>query len=436
MMQKNPTFRGAEPTWANACVGNNGHPSYIEYSIGFSKAANILIDQVLENGSIDLHVDEFVYPVCFNMRHSVELRLKGAIDEIIEIAKIKNTIMHFDSSSSHDINLIWRFFQAQSEAIDSRYAIINSKIEPTILDIAQVDPTGQTFRYPVSNTSQKHLTGVALINFVVLKKKFNELEKNLDALHELNSWLRTEYWQGTFTSKLSRQQIFKIASQLPRMDTWRDPVFTVIKEQIKAEYNLGNRDFSKAIDIVKCHYSLAPMVGDPLPIRGVREEQLLFFICEWVKASRTEEKDSVREHKEFGFDHGSVLKRIRSRANKHQDVWSDFSGHVSAEYLAGIEALFYFSKNKVFVEYYDAIYGGKLREANIALKVKDDLRDDFMHVFTKTNVLDSILISLYALGRVNLVENIIEKYDLERSLRWLGDARTGHFFSYPDFAGY
>lgn len=436
MMQKNPTFRGAEPTWANACVGNNGQPSYIEYSTGFSKAANILIDQVLKDGSFDLHVDEFVYPICFNMRHSVELRLKGAIEEIVEIAKIKNTIMHFDSSSSHDINSIWRFFQTQSEAIDSRYAIINSKIEPTILDIAQVDPTGQTFRYPVSNTSQKHLTDVSLINFVVLKRKFNELEKNLDALHELNSWLRTEYWQGTFTSKLSRPQIFKIASQLPRMNTWRDPAFTVIKEQIKAEYNLGGRDFSKAIDIVKCHYSLAPMVGDPLPMKGISEEQLLFFIDEWIKASRIEEEDSEREHKEFGFDYERVLKRIRYRANKHQDVWGAFSSHVSAGYLAGIEALFYFSRDKVLVEYYGTIYGNHLREANVALKSKDNLKDDFMHIFTKTNALDSILISLYALGYINLAEKIIGKYDLERSLRWLGDARTGHLFSYPDFAGY
>lgn len=436
MMQKNPTFRGAEPTWANACVGNNGQPSYIEYSTGFSKAANILIDQVLEDGSIDLHVDEFVYPVCFNMRHSVELRLKGAIEEIVEIAKIKNINLHFDSSGSHDINSIWKFFQAQSEAIDSRYAIINSSIEPTILDIAQVDPTGQTFRYPFSNTSQKHLTDVSVINFVVLKKKFNELEKNLDALHELNSWLRTEYWQGTFTSKLSRPQIFEIASRLPRMNTWRDEEFAVIKECIKAEYELGSRDFSKVIDIIKAHYSLAPMVGEPLPIKGISEGQLLFFIEEWVKASRIEGEDSDRENKEFSFDHESFLRRMHSRSNNHQDVWSAFSSHVSEEYLAGLEALFYFSRDKVLVEYYTTIYENHLRVASVAFKSKNNLKDDFMHIFTKTNALDSVLISLYALGHINLAESIVGKYELERSLRWLEDARTGCLFAYPDFAGY
>lgn len=98
MIQKNNTFRGAAPSWANACVGNNGNPSYVEYSNGFSKAANLLIDQVLNDRGIHLYTDDFVYPICFNMRHSVELRLKGAIDEVTSIAKYKGTTLEFNSS--------------------------------------------------------------------------------------------------------------------------------------------------------------------------------------------------------------------------------------------------------------------------------------------------------------------------------------------------
>ncbi|WP_342247873.1 hypothetical protein [Pseudomonas sp. OTU2001] len=73
---KNSTFCSSEPTWANACVGNNGSPGYFEYSKGFSTAANLLIDQVLSR-KMDLEIDDLVYPVCFNMRHSVELRGGG-----------------------------------------------------------------------------------------------------------------------------------------------------------------------------------------------------------------------------------------------------------------------------------------------------------------------------------------------------------------------
>lgn len=436
MTEINPTFRGADPTWANACVGHNGNPSYVEYSIGFSKAANILIDLVLNDESNDLSVDEFVYPVCFNMRHSVELRLKGAIDELIEIAGVKNTKLQFNSSGSHDIGSIWSFFQTQSEIVDSRYSDINKKIEPTILNIAQVDPTGQTFRYAISNTAQKHLTDVSLINFIVLKRKFNELEKNLDELHQLNRWLQTEYRQGTFTTKLSRPQIFKIARKLPRAEKWREAEFTEIKEQVKVEYNLGNRDFSKAIDVIKCHYSLAPTIGAPLPLKGITEQQLLFFIDEWIKKNPDIKKAPDDDYTEIKFDKESMLARLFSRANQKENIWDVVAGEACATYISGIESLFYFARDTTFAEYYNTIYEIHTREANNALKFNDNLKNDFMHIFKKTSALHNILISLYALGHANLAESIIKKHELENSFRWLDDARSGQRFSYPAFAGY
>ena len=436
MTQTNPTFRGAEPTWANACVGNNGNPSYVEYSIGFSKAANILIDLVINDHSSNLSVDEFVYPVCFNMRHSVELRLKGAIEELIEIAKIKKNTLQFDSSGSHDIGSIWGFFQAQSEIIDSRYSGVNKKIEPTILDIAQVDPTGQTFRYATSNTAQKHLTDVSLINFIVLKRKFNELEENLDELHRLNKWLQIEYRQGTFTSKLSRPQIFRIAKKLPRSDKWREPEFIEIKEQIKFEYDLGSRDFSKALDKIKCHYSLAPMISTPIPIKGVSEQQILFFINEWIKKNPSIKEPPRLTFTEVSFDKESMLARILARALEKDTIWDAVADEACATYISGIESLYYFARDTSFTEYYNTIYETHTREANNSLKFNATLKDEFMHIFKKSNALSNILLSLYTLGHANLVDSIIQTHELENSFNWLTEVRSGQRFAYPDFAGY
>lgn len=106
-------------------------------------------------------------------------------------------------------------FKTESELLDSRYVSLNSEINQIILDIASVDSTGQTFRYPISNESQKHLTEVSIINIIVLKEKFAELEQSLDLLHRLNLWLRDEYQQGTHTSKLSRPMIYHLAMHLP-----------------------------------------------------------------------------------------------------------------------------------------------------------------------------------------------------------------------------
>lgn len=215
MRKNNATFCGGEPTWANACVGDNGSPSYVEYAMGFSKAANLIIDQVLKTRDIDLSVDEMVYPVCFNMRHSIELRLKGAIEALEAIGKMIGVEVEFNYSGSHDLGNIWAFFKGTSENIDMRYKNVNDQIEPTILDVAEIDATGQTFRYPFDIDSQRHLTEVQIINFAVLKAKFNALEKGLDSLLRLTEYLTEEYSLNTFTKKLSRCQLFSLANDLP-----------------------------------------------------------------------------------------------------------------------------------------------------------------------------------------------------------------------------
>jgi len=107
--------------------------------------------------------------------------------------------------------------------------IINDKVSPTIEDIAEIDATGQTFRYPFNIESQKHLVDVRLINFLTLKIKFNALEKNLDQLLNLSDYLIEEYSCGTFTNKLSRADLFVIASALPPISQWTEPSCNVFE---------------------------------------------------------------------------------------------------------------------------------------------------------------------------------------------------------------
>jgi hypothetical protein len=245
----NSMFSGGEPTWANACVGENGAPGYLDYAKGFSKAAKILIDKALEGVDIEHSVDELVYPVCFNMRHSVELRLKGAISELTAIERARGRVLEFDLAGSHDIGKIWEFFVKKSNSSDDRYVCINASIAPLILDIATVDPTGQTFRYPDSNDKQKHLVEVRVINFFKLQESFLNLETALDNLHLLNVDLLEEFGQGTFTANLSRKKIFDIANQLPNRNEWSNPEFDQTRAGIKSKYGLSNKEFSNCLNI-------------------------------------------------------------------------------------------------------------------------------------------------------------------------------------------
>jgi hypothetical protein len=84
-MTENSTFFGAHGGFsrANATVGENGSfvpegvaRSNMDYSIGYSSAALSLIDLALESDDVLNSVDYLVYPICFNMRHAIELQLK------------------------------------------------------------------------------------------------------------------------------------------------------------------------------------------------------------------------------------------------------------------------------------------------------------------------------------------------------------------------
>ena len=47
MTKNNTMFTGGQPTWANACVGENGSPGYRYYAKGYSQASEVLINTIL-----------------------------------------------------------------------------------------------------------------------------------------------------------------------------------------------------------------------------------------------------------------------------------------------------------------------------------------------------------------------------------------------------
>ena len=437
MRKNNSTFRGAEPTWANACVGDNGEPGYIEYSKGFSQAAYLLIDIVLDNKGIEYPVDDLVYPVCFNMRHSVELRLKGAIEVLQQIAKIKGSGLIFNLSGSHDIKNIWTVFKTESEKIDSRYVAINKKIEPTILDIAEVDATGQTFRYPVNKESKKHLTDIALINFVVLKKKFNVLEEGLDILQRLNIYLHEEYSHGTFTKNLSRLELFKLSEILPQKNSWSDIDFNKVKNQIKEAYKLSSNDLSKAINIIKDHFEMAPNIGESPRLLGVLENQIIIFFDEWIKLHERVKQRSSRHISFKPNDMELLFDEMAKNSEIIADSWDVISVSLTAEFLAGLKALFYFARYKDFSETYVHLYNNFIKEDILAFAGQEnDLKISFMHLFNKTNAIENVLISLYFLNKNSFADQMVERYSLNKSFTWLEKARSRELFKKENYCGY
>lgn len=118
----NGTFNVAEPTWANACVGENGNPQIIDYAEGFASAAKTLLNAVIAEEGLRLTVDTLIYPICFNMRHAVELFLKSTAQRLKQLGTIQDReVKELDLVTTHDLSRIWMHVKETSSALDTRY---------------------------------------------------------------------------------------------------------------------------------------------------------------------------------------------------------------------------------------------------------------------------------------------------------------------------
>jgi hypothetical protein len=411
---KNNIFRGFEPTWANACVGDNGNPQIIDYANGFSAAANLLLDQVIADEGMKHHVDDLIYPICFNMRHSVELHLKATAVKLERLSTHRERIPLFDLAGSHDLGRIWAYIKEHAGRLDKRYLKMIDRLEKYISDIADIDATGQVFRYPFDTENKKHLVDVALINVVLLKHRFNRLEKILEELHRLNLELLEEYSLGSFTSKLSRKELFEVASMLPPRDQWGEEGFDAIRAQIRKKFELGSNDLSKAIKIIERNYEMAQLFKATPVLPNVNISVLeAFFDC-WTKLHDVSKlkKPSVIEAVDMD-DFDGMIDDIMKRRQIKSECWRELAPKLDPNIVSEITALFYFHYENKYSERLQKIY--EIHYVDIKRcheKYPEQYRAAVFHILDKTSGLENILHSLYLLGQVDYAEALYKRYDL------------------------
>lgn len=416
--KENSTFKGDEPTWANACVGENGNPQIFEYASGFASAANVLLDAVIENQGIDFCVDVFIYPICFNMRHAVELFLKACIKDLTHIAnKRRSQLPKFDLVNSHNLGDIWKHVKAVALITDQRYEPMLAALNEYVVDIATVDATGQVFRYPFDTNNQKHLTNIAVINTVVLKSRFMVLEERLRQLNFLNERLLEEYAWGSFTTHLSRIQLQELTSKLPVRDKWKESNFADKKASLQAEYGLSSREFCRALTIIQSRHEMASQIGITVEIPEIDFQGLQTFIDVWSKMNDIEQ---VKNPLPVSFDVIDFDKDFMSGIYEshviEQQCSDELTNTMKPECFAALRALFYFHREAPYSEVFDLLLKNYRKESANHLAYPEIYKKDALHVLRKTNALENILNSLNSLnflGQTTLLNSAIENYDLE-----------------------
>lgn len=275
----NTLFRGdQERASYNACVGNNGAPDIYYYADGFADSVNLLIDGLTTGRGI---LDTLIYPICFSLRHSVELTIKGQIQDLSYLAKLCKRPIAPDADvekvlNQHDIQNLWDYFSTHAIATDRRYLGLISASGTLIRCIAETDPTGQTFRYSYSTEAKKHLTDVSLINVLVLRDQFRIIRDNLENLRAMTDWLWQEYSTGSFTKNLNREDLVAITRQLPPRQSWADAdtKFGEIKSSIKSKYSIGSAELSEAFKKIEVIRDMARAIGVSVNIPGLTIDDL------------------------------------------------------------------------------------------------------------------------------------------------------------------
>jgi len=269
---RNKTFNvgEAEDIHLNACVGNNGHVGKRGYGAGFSEGAKLLLAELVKDGT-EASVDTLIYPICFSARHSIELFLK---EQIERMRRLRSTVHIPAASTTHDLSNLWEEFARMATVTDRRFAAFIPLLDSHIGDFAQIDPTGQTFRYPDDNESKRHLVATSIINVVVFKKRFEELANLIEEFENLSDAIREEYRCGTYTEKLSREDLSNIARTMPPRKNWDSDAFTTAKDALVKKYGLSGKDFAKALEMIKIHFEFSSYLGVELPIEGLSIDNL------------------------------------------------------------------------------------------------------------------------------------------------------------------
>ncbi len=411
----NRMFRGDEPTELNACVGDNGQPSYYEYSEGFAEAARILIGLVVKNET-SFPVDHMIYPIAFNIRHSVELRLKAAINDLSSVRK-ERSMPFFNCESTHDISFLWRYFRDQANFKDQRYKIFLNKIEPYISDIASIDSTGQTFRYPLSNESKKHLVETGNINILTLGICFEELNNFLKDMGDLNERLLEEYSQGTYTKNLSRDDLCEISRKLPNRRSWSSNDFSVCKEKIKKRFDIGSKEFSEAINIIKLHFEFSRNIGLTLPLLKASDNEVYHYF-ECLLIIHPLEKYKPREYENVNLAEVNIAS-VREYIERSDNALVKCLKLISPSSLGDISAIYDFSRDLDYSEKYRKISSKRIDQwENIAQSNPTKYKQDVSDYLKKSNAYEFLLKGLARLGHNDLAWKIIDDFGMTNYFDW------------------
>lgn len=186
---KENIYTGKYPRQYNACVGNNGWSSLERHAEGFI-SSSIRLCEIAEKelGLLDI----FIYPICFNFRHGIELYLKSYIynllpchHDYVKKFNLKNNDKITEGKKKYKnthklsdlIDIIFLLLKEVNYSCDAKIA---GDLHEIINFVNKYDINGEAFRYPWDKGEEVNLSNVSIINIVDLKNIIDDFYKKLE----------------------------------------------------------------------------------------------------------------------------------------------------------------------------------------------------------------------------------------------------------------
>lgn len=410
---KLPTFGvihfDSETDLYNACVGNNGIVDSKQYYDGYIQSAIKLMETIFnceekEGSECQYWIDTFIYPICFSIRHAIEILLKRISETIIMISTARKRIEDLSeiekNISHHGLKSIWNAMKSIAISNDERYSFLLEKIEPFILEIGEVDPTGQTFRYAYSTESVKHLIDVQIIKITRLYNNTRILQSDMKNLFDLNDTIYNEYCLGTFTKNMSRHQLEKLARDLPKKENWVNELDSGLKNNLMSKYNISSNELSKSINIISNHYEISSYIGSEIPLRELDLECLFEFLDLWLRS----------DHVASMYNYSAIGKLRRNGLEKFLHNEKVKPSFLNPKFISCLYALYYYAREGDGSECYIHRQKEKYKEY-ISDKTEWKMISNIEHLlYYKTDILKKLMKSMRILNQPSLIKSLSERY--------------------------
>jgi len=164
--------------YQNAVVGGSWTKDWL-YVAGYKEAADVLVNYTT---SLNVVPDYLFYPICFNYRHALELTLKELIRDTEKLIQLsiqcgslnEGEVEAAQMENNEDYLCGTHSMESLFNRLTDRLRLVCDQTLPddiryTVIELHNIDPDGQVFRYARAKHTQRNLSKQQCYNLLRIR---------------------------------------------------------------------------------------------------------------------------------------------------------------------------------------------------------------------------------------------------------------------------